>query len=736
MSLPQDLPRVFYSVGVRIETLTDRLNNLPMEEFPTESGEKLVSLFIKGAKRLRKRLERHAGDWLDGTRDRESIQGAVRRIGNSAAILYSYLEYIEAFVFEKTRSEVIVPFELLMKDQFPQSKDDVFIFYPQWEFNFTYLNLKEELTEILFLFTPEDEQEFFTGVGARIAIISFPALERDNILALIVLAHELAHYFDEDPDCPGCRISKSRDVEKAVSYPKERIKNWIQLCKQLDPAPDVGSSSLSNIIYELRIMSKLQLSIPYWLRELTADILAARLFGIGFYVSMKELLNLIVTPIDSPYPPNSKRLAEIAKEISGPSDGFEKDIMDRIGKHLEEGEKRLLEQVQKMMSSDSNLGDAPSVNRISSEITASQLTVDQRKEVLDKEAVSIIEQAITPAMDLVRQKVRQRIPLDSCLRLSKDVLVAARYLKNYIPPVEKLGTQPIKEPETFDIRKILNTVWIRWLEIIDEFSVSQEIDSQHKPGIEKYYRKLIILSRLSLRAIELSNFRSQYTATDPSALDKAYKENEELIDKSLKMDKAGVLGKKEIVNLMGEDLDKSLVIMPLLDPSQIAEASIDLTLGNAFIVMRRTRLPSLPFREISQKVKHVNVFELHERIQLRPDRDIVLHPGEFFLGSTLEYIALPNDVMAYVIGKSSLGRVGLVIATATHVAPGFKGTITLELSNLGSLPLLLYPTMPVAQLVFHRLCTPVKQGYSATDGEYAYSTGPVVSKYLLPRPPI
>lgn len=387
------------------------------------------------------------------------------------------------------------------------------------------------------------------------------------------------------------------------------------------------------------------------------------------------------------------------------------------------------------MGSDSNLNDPPAVNQMLSEITASQLTLDQRKDLLAKEAVSIIEQSIAPAMKLVREKVRRIIPLDRCLRLTEDILVAARYLKSYIPPVEMLGTQPIKKPEIFDIRGILNAVWIRWMEIIDESSISKEAQSEYKSRIEKYYQELTTLSRISLRAIELSNFRREYIPRDSRVIDKAYEENEKLITKNFKIQNAGVLGKKEIVNLMGEDLDKSLVIMPLLDPSQITEASIDLTLGNAFIVMRRTRLPSLHFRDIRERDKHVNVYELQERIQLRPDREIVLHPGEFFLGSTLEYIALPNDVMAYVIGKSSLGRVGLVIATATHVAPGFKGTITLELSNLGSLPLVLYPTMPVAQLVFHRLCTPVEQGYSPT-GEYAYYTGPVVSKYLLPRRPI
>ena len=143
--------------------------------------------------------------------------------------------------------------------------------------------------------------------------------------------------------------------------------------------------------------------------------------------------------------------------------------------------------------------------------------------------------------------------------------------------------------------------------------------------------------------------------------------------------------------------------------------------------MRRTRLPFLDFRKIEEEDEPVNVYEFQEQIQLRPKGNIILHPNQFILGSTLEYISLPNDVMGYVLGKSSLGRTGLVIATATHVAPGYIGTITLELSNLGTVPLSLYPTMPIAQLVFHRLCSPVKKGYA---GAYAYSTGPAFSKYL------
>jgi dCTP deaminase len=85
----------------------------------------------------------------------------------------------------------------------------------------------------------------------------------------------------------------------------------------------------------------------------------------------------------------------------------------------------------------------------------------------------------------------------------------------------------------------------------------------------------------------------------------------------------------------------------------------------------------------------------------------VIHPGDLVLGATLEFVALPPDVMAFVEGKSGLGRKGLFVATATQVAPGFHGVIVLELANAGTVPLELKPRMPIAQLVLQALNDPV-----------------------------
>jgi len=739
------LPPLFYSVGVRIEALKERLNELPMGKFPTESGKKLVFLFLKGADRLKSLLDKRATEWLENIRDRESIQASVRRIGNSATDLFSYLEYIETFVFEKTRSEIIIPFELLIKEYFPQCQNDIFIFYPQWEYNFTYLDLKKGLRKALFLLTKEEDKKFFEDTK-RIAMISFPALERDNILALVVLGHELAHYFDVDPDpvpdsdsdSSNNKISESPEVIDIVnkSIPKNKIDDWINECIELYPAPGSLPPLLADIYYKTRIRSELEYRIPFWLRELTADISAARFFGIGFYLAMNELLQLIVTPLSSPYPPNSKRLAEIAKEIYEKEYGFEFDVMKQIGKDLDEIGHDLVERVLKMMESELKSVSNTSARVKISKADIAKLTPEEKRNRLDRFTIDIIEDSIKPAMEVIRRKVGKKIPKDRCMHLTGNTLEACKYLRSHIPPAEKLGSQPIKKSDYFEIRVILNSVWFRWLELSNKFSVFVGEQSKFKDSLNNYYDEVAMLSRHALRAIELSSFVREHKLSEENCVNEIFVENKTLKEENLKIDKVGVLGKKEIVNLMlcdkidDDKINDSLIIMPLLDPAQICEASVDLTLGNVFIVMKRARLPLLDFDKICRKNEPVDVYEFQEIVQLRPDGTIVLHPNEFVLGSTLEYISLPNDVMSYVIGKSSLGRVGLVIATATHVAPGFRGTITLELSNLGSVPLVLYPTMPIAQLVFHKLCSPVKIGYSLK-GQYAYSTGPTFSKLLM-----
>jgi dCTP deaminase len=127
-------------------------------------------------------------------------------------------------------------------------------------------------------------------------------------------------------------------------------------------------------------------------------------------------------------------------------------------------------------------------------------------------------------------------------------------------------------------------------------------------------------------------------------------------------------------------------------------ATLDIRLGNWFRIARRSRSPSIDLGSASQ-LQLVRQQQQQE-VYVPFGKTFTLHPGDFALGVSLEYLAVPSDLVAFVEGKSKLGRAGLIVATATQVAPGFKGGIVLELFNSGTVPLLLHPGMQIAQLAF------------------------------------
>lgn len=161
-----------------------------------------------------------------------------------------------------------------------------------------------------------------------------------------------------------------------------------------------------------------------------------------------------------------------------------------------------------------------------------------------------------------------------------------------------------------------------------------------------------------------------------------------------------ILGRDDIERaLADEDLDRRLVITPLLDPAQLGRGAVDLRLGTEFLLLRRTRKAGLnPGRDSQQTVE-----EMQERVVVPLGEELWLHPRHFVLAVTLEFLGLPDDMGAYLVGRSSWGRLGLVVATAVYVHPGFRGCLTLELVNEGDSPICLTPGSRVAQLAVHRL---------------------------------
>jgi dCTP deaminase len=159
-------------------------------------------------------------------------------------------------------------------------------------------------------------------------------------------------------------------------------------------------------------------------------------------------------------------------------------------------------------------------------------------------------------------------------------------------------------------------------------------------------------------------------------------------------------------------------------PEAVQPSSVDLHLDRRFRVFRNSRYPFIDVRADQP--------ELTELVEISGDDPFILHPGEFVLGSTYERVALPNDLVARLEGKSSLGRLGLLIhSTAGYVDPGWEGNLTLELSNVANLPITLYDGMKIGQISFQRLSSPaeVSYGEASIGSKYRGQRDPTASLY-------
>ncbi len=172
-----------------------------------------------------------------------------------------------------------------------------------------------------------------------------------------------------------------------------------------------------------------------------------------------------------------------------------------------------------------------------------------------------------------------------------------------------------------------------------------------------------------------------------------------------------------------EALASGRIVIDPFEASYVQPSSVDLRVGHAFRVFENHR-----YALIDPKAEQP---ELTKQVEATAEEPFMLHPGEFVLGSTLETVRLSDDVVARLEGKSSLGRLGLLIhSTAGFVDPGFQGHLTLELSNVANLPIAIYPGMKIGQISFYALSTPAEHPYGTAEAgsKYQGQRGPTASR--------
>jgi dCTP deaminase len=171
------------------------------------------------------------------------------------------------------------------------------------------------------------------------------------------------------------------------------------------------------------------------------------------------------------------------------------------------------------------------------------------------------------------------------------------------------------------------------------------------------------------------------------------------------------------------EVDKGRIMLDPYDQAMIQPSSVDIRLDRYFRVFENHRYPHID--------PAVDQPDLTRAVEPAGEEPFILHPGEFVLGSTYEMVTLPDDVAARLEGKSSLGRLGLLThSTAGFIDPGFSGHVTLELSNVATLPIKLWPGMKIGQFCFFRLSSPAEHPYGSagTGSRYQDQRGPTQSR--------
>ena len=176
------------------------------------------------------------------------------------------------------------------------------------------------------------------------------------------------------------------------------------------------------------------------------------------------------------------------------------------------------------------------------------------------------------------------------------------------------------------------------------------------------------------------------------------------------------------------EIDSGRLVFDPYDAAMVQPSSVDVRVDGKFRVFHNARYPFIDVRQPME-----DLTELVE-IGSGPEDKFILHPGEFVLGQTLERVRLPDDLVARLEGKSSLGRLGLLIhSTAGFVDAGFEGNLTLELSNVANLPITIYHGMPIGQISFMRMDAPVESAYGSEQAgsKYQGQAEPTPSRYYL-----
>ena len=564
------------------------------------------------------------------------------------------------------------------------------------ELNFSESKLKEPNFYDIIVKSPKDKKRKRENPN----VLSMTALYRDNPLMWPLIFHEYGH-----------RVHEYIQVQ---NYYPELINDIMNDCRDIYE----DYSQVKGLV-----------------EEVFSDLFAINCYNINYFVSFYfheimlsneyELLDFNGSQKDSKqHPPSAMRIEYMLAELN--RRGFSQDdILIKILSLDQKLANNLYYKKCKLLPKDRLL-----ISIIYIKISD---FFEEKKFIISKKKISIMSK------DNLYQNLRNRRPIGTSYNINKSLDEALFSDGNFDVEINN------------NIQDIIYSGWkFLLLDIIDNFYVSNNFNEyltncclkndeifesalnnqlyiMNANKIKKFLKEYNFLLSNIKYSIETSMIVSNYKKSHAKLNnnEKADNSNQNISDYTF-LDSGGILGKKSIIKrLKSEDEDK-IVITPILSSKQIQPASIDLRLGPDFMVLKIGKMTHLePLKKPKTVEREVRSYADKYKI-LNKKECFILHPHEFVLGSTLEYISLPSDIAGRLEGRSSWGRLGILIhITAGYIDPGFCGNITFELYNMGKVPIPLYPGIRIAQLAFHRV-----NGGQKYSGKYQESFGIVSSRYF------
>jgi len=698
-------------------TLINELERINNEEFPYEAC-LIRDVFLCIAEHILEELRalHDPGEPFElSLPDAAQVRSLAKYVGQ----IHSYIRYLSASSSRQSPPAVQQQLVKLTSRHFnSEYGDPVCIVRPQWTYNLKCVPLSQELKKIPKLvldplnklkITSNDlliqalwdkrvghgKEMVSNQAPTQIGVLSFASIDTPNAFCIPLLGHELGHFIAFSPPVPFHEDSR---LLESAEISEDKVKEVIE---------DVTKKPANQ--YEAkRYYSLLSNLVWICLRELLADRLAARMLGLSFFLAQAKFIKTSLSwyqplILESGYPNIKLRLSEIFNQVT------DEDFPGNPIRFIQENSQvypDLAESLLRYLDCwKRRLEELP--------VTTYSMSGLFPDELLVKPFYGLVTDALnTTTLAILSDIAKQVVPNEKCALLTQNFFERIRRLEHDLPP-----SVPDETADSFP--EILSAAWA--YQIVHGESRENEMSKKNKRFDEHSKTSRLIFKAIELIPVQTKDIAEELRAARISATSPKPKQLPRVLrrlpgvrriisrltaSRDHEIEKKGVLSSEEI---------KRRALLPIDDPSRInisplrigaiKQASIDVHLGNWFAYARRTRLKGIKVDDEQDEALLRSIGQDEAFIPF--EKGFLLHPGDLALGVTQEFISLPPDVMAFVEGKSRLGRMGLFVATATQVAPTFHGVIVLELANAGTVPLELQPGIGIGQLIFQVMTDPV-----------------------------